>query len=117
MQDNVHRYREGGIVRVALNHSVDYVAGLTAYLAGERESGLALIAKAAEDGFFITPNEAYLQALYDDPGFAPIRVSQEARQAREREKFLAIVCNDNPYEIVWQPAEGTCERSATAGGD
>ena len=47
--------------------------------------------------------------LYDDPGFAPIRASQEARQARERERFLAIVCPDNPYAAVWQPAEGTCE--------
>ena len=53
--------------------------------------------------------------LYDDPGFAPIRESQMARQAREREKFLAIVCPDNPYVTVWQPAEGTCERFAAEG--
>jgi hypothetical protein len=54
--------------------------------------------------------------LYDDPGFAPIRESQEARQAREREKFLAVVCADNPYADFWQPAEGTCERFAAASG-
>ena len=96
--------------------SVDYEEGLAAYLSGERESGLALIAKAVEDGFFILPNEAYLQVLYDDPGFAPIRESQEARQAREREKFLAVVCTDNPYADYWQPAEGTCERFAAASG-
>jgi len=89
---------------------------LAAYLAGERDKGLALIAKGAEDGRFVHPNEAYLQVLYDDPGFAAIRTSQMARQARERKKFLAVVCNDNPYAAVWQPAEGTCERFAAAGG-
>jgi len=97
--------------------SADYEEGLAAYLSGERETGLALIAKGVEDGFFIPQKEAYLQVLYDDPGFAPIRAMQEARQARERERFLAIVCSDNPYAAVWQPAEGTCERFAVAGGN
>ena len=83
-----------------------------AYLAGEREQGLVLIAKAADGGFFILPNEAYLQTLYDDPGFAPIIARQESRQARERNRFLSIVCTNNPYADVWQPAEGTCERFA-----
>ena len=110
INDDVRRNREAGII-------VDYEEGLAAYLSGERESGLALIAKAVEDGFFILPNEAYLQVLYDDPGFAPIRESQEARQAREREKFLAVVCTDNPYADYWQPAEGTCERFAAASGE
>jgi hypothetical protein len=55
-------------------------------------------------------SEAYLQTLYDDPGFATIRKMQESRQAQERNKFLAIVCTDNPYAAVWQPEEGTCER-------
>ena len=121
IRDNVHRYREAGITAVGiasgmdLIYSVDYEEGVAAYLAGEGERGLALIAKAVEDGYFILPNEAYLQVLYDDPGFAAIRASQEARQARERNKFLDIVCTDNPYEAVWQPAEGTCERFAAAG--
>jgi TolB-like protein/Tfp pilus assembly protein PilF len=109
LRDDVRRLREAGEIRSYLSHSVDYEEGLAAYLSGERESGLALIAKAAEDGFFILPNEAYLQVLYDDPGFAPIRESQEARQAREREKFLAIVCDDNPYAEVWQPMPETCQ--------
>ncbi len=113
IRDNVRRCREPGIT----NPIVDYEEGLAAYLAGEHEQGLPLIAKAAEDGYFILPNEAYLQTLYDDPGFAPIRADQEARQARERNKFLAIVCTDNPYEEVWQPAEGTCEQFATEGGN
>jgi tetratricopeptide (TPR) repeat protein len=117
IRDDVRRYREAGIIRVQLDISVDYEEGLAAYLVGERKTGLALIAKSAEDGFFIPQRDAYLQALYDDPGFAPIRASQEARQKREREKFLAVVCNDNPYAAVWQPAEGTCERFAAAGGN
>jgi len=116
IRDNLRRYHEAGITGAELHFGVDYEAGLAAYLAGERDRGLALIAKAAEDGFFIWPSEAYLQALYDDPGFAPIRTTQEARQARERERFLTIVCIDNPYEPVWQPAEGTCNRYAAASG-
>jgi hypothetical protein len=67
-----------------------------------------LIAKAAEDGVFIMPKGG-LQVLDDDPGFASILARQEARQARERERFLAIVCNDNPYADVWQPESETCE--------
>jgi TolB-like protein len=115
MRDNVRRYREADIVRGDLIFdNVDYEDGLAAYLAGEHERGLALIAKAVEDGFFIMPWEAYLQELYDDPGFAPIRAKQEARQVREREKFLDIVCADNPYASFWQPAEGTCEQFAAA---
>jgi hypothetical protein len=115
IKDNVRRYREAGIRTFGLWGGVDYEAGLGKYLAGHRESGLALIAKAAEDGVFILPAEAYLQTIYDDPDFAPIRANQETRQARERERFLTIVCTDNPYAAVWQPEEGTCERFAAAG--
>jgi TolB-like protein/DNA-binding winged helix-turn-helix (wHTH) protein/Tfp pilus assembly protein PilF len=122
IRGNVRRNREAGITAAGLTlffvmFSVDYEEGLAAYLEGDREKGIALIAKAAEDGFFILPGEDYLQVLYDDPGFASIRVGQEARQARERERFLAIVCTDNPYATIWQPAEGTCEQSAAAGGN
>ena len=112
IKDNVRRYRETGLVGGA-----DYEEGIYAYLSGERERGLALIAKAADEGFFILPNEAYLQTLYDDPDFAPIMSGQQDRQSRERNRFLNIVCTDNPYEEVWQPAEGTCERFAAEGGD
>jgi len=112
IRDNVRRSREAGISRTIWDHSIDYQEGLSIYLSGNRERGLALIAKAAEDGLFIPQSEAYLQVLYDDPGFAPIRAGQEARQARERERFLAVVCTDNPYAAVWQPAERTCERFA-----
>ncbi len=112
IKDNVRRYRETGYTNGTWYVSPDFEEGVAAYLAGERERGLALIAKAADGGFFILPNEAYLQTLYDDPGFAPIIAGQEARQARERNRFLSIVCTDNPYAEVWQPAEGTCERFA-----
>lgn len=112
IRDDVRNYHEAGITRANLRNSVDYEEGLVAYLAGEHERGLALIAKGAEDGYFIPQSEAYLQVLYDDPGFIPIRESQEARQGRERERFLDIVCTDNPYAVVWQPAEGTCEQFA-----
>jgi len=110
ISDNVRRYHQAGIAGSKLDFSVDFEEGLAAFLAGGREMGLALIARAVEDGYFILPNEAYLQSLYDDPGFAPILADQEARQAREQNKFLAIVCSDNPYATVWQPAEGTCGR-------
>ena len=113
----MRRYREAGINTYGPCCGVDSEAGLGAYLAGDRERGLAMIARAAEDGAFILPAEAYLQTLYDDPGFAPIRANQEARQARERKRFLDIVCTDNPYAAVWQPAKGTCERFVAAGGN
>ena len=117
IRDNVRRSREAGITRANQMFSVDFEDGFAAYLTGERDTGLALIAKAVEDGYFIAQKEAYFQMLYDDPGFAPIRASQEARQVRERNRFLAIVCTDNPYAAVWQRAEGTCERFAAAGGN
>ncbi|NIL94696.1 MAG: hypothetical protein GTO71_09695 [Woeseiaceae bacterium] len=109
MRDNVRRYREAGIVGDGRTFGVDFEEGLAEYLSGNREKGLAQLDQATKDGVFIPPNEVYLQALYDDPGFAPIMARQEARQVREREKVLAVVCDNNPYEAVWQPAEETCD--------
>jgi TolB-like protein/Tfp pilus assembly protein PilF len=117
IRDNVSRYRKAGIVGDGRSYGVDYEEGLASYLSGDREMGLALLDKGTAGGVFIPPNEAYLQALYDDPDFAPILERQEARQVREREKFLAIVCTDNPYEAVWQPVAGTCEQFAATGGN
>ena len=116
IRDNVRRYREAGIVNY-VNASPDYEDGIASYLAGDDRQGLALIHRAVEDGYFIPPAEAYLQDLYDHSDFAAIRETQEARQARERARFLAIVCSDNPYAAVWQPAEGTCERFAEQDGN
>jgi hypothetical protein len=111
IREKVRRYREAGIstfVRAEL--STDYVDGLARFLAGDHQRGLALIARAVENGYFIRPSEAYLKNLYEHPDFAAIRGIQEGRQVRERARFLAIVCSDNPYAAVWQPAEGTCEQ-------
>jgi len=119
IRNNVRHYNEAGVKTNTLptgGPSPDYEKGLAAYFTGDHEEGLAQIAKAVDEGFFFPPREAYLQALYDDPGFAPIRATQEARQKRERERFLAIVCTDNPFAAVWQPAEGTCEKYAPTGG-
>jgi len=110
IRDNVRRYREAGIVGDDRYFGVDFEEGLAAYLSGDRESGLALLDKATASGIFIPTNDAYLQALYDDPEFAPMLARQAERQVCERNKLLAIVCTDNPYAAVWQPAEGSCER-------
>jgi hypothetical protein len=75
-----------------------------------------LIAKAAEDGYWVRPPAAFQQSMYQDPGFAPILEGQAARQAREREKLLAVVCADNPYAAVWQPTKETCERGVRGPG-
>jgi TolB-like protein/Tfp pilus assembly protein PilF len=109
IMDNVRRYREAGIVGDGRSFGADFEEGLALFLSGDRERGLALLDKGTDDGVFVRPHEAYFQALYDDPGFAPILARQKARQVRERDKVLAVVCNDNPYEAVWQPAEGTCD--------
>jgi tetratricopeptide (TPR) repeat protein len=111
----IRGYREAGIVLTQWSTSVDYLEGIGAYLAGDRESGLALIAKAAKDGYWIKPPAAFQQAMYQDPGFAPILEGQRARQAREREKVLAVVCTNNPYAAVWQPTEETCAQYMPAG--
>jgi TolB-like protein len=109
IRDNVRRYREAGIVGDGRSFGADYEEGLAEYLSGNRGKGLALLDEATKDGIFIPPNESYLQALYADPGFAPILARQEARQVRERNKVLSVVCKNNPYEAVWQPSEHTCE--------
>jgi TolB-like protein/Flp pilus assembly protein TadD len=113
MRDDVRRLREAGVTHGGYT---DYKDGLVSYLAGERTKGLALIAKAVEQGDINPPKTAYLQTLYDDPGYAPILAREEAHKARERSRFLAVVCTDNPYAAFWQPAEGTCEQFAAAGG-
>jgi TolB-like protein/Tfp pilus assembly protein PilF len=112
IRDNVRRLREAGIVgnKYPFRASADYQEGLAEFLSGERERGLALISQAVNDGLFIPPNEAYLQPVYADAGFTPIRQTQEARQERERERFLVIACNENPWADVWQPKKETCEQ-------
>lgn len=117
IRDNVRRYQMAGIVGDGRSFGVDYEEGLALYLLGDRKRGLDLLNIGTAGGVFIPPNEAYLQSLYDDPGFAPIIARQQTRQLRERDKFLSIVCTDNPYSSVWQPAVGTCEQFAAAGSN
>jgi TolB-like protein/DNA-binding winged helix-turn-helix (wHTH) protein/Tfp pilus assembly protein PilF len=112
IRDNVRRYREAGISTSFEIGGPDYEDGLAGFLAGDEQRGLALITRAVENGHFIPPRQAYLQDLYEHPDFVAVRALQEARQASERERFLDVVCSDNPYAAVWQPAAGTCERFA-----
>ncbi|MCW8924701.1 MAG: winged helix-turn-helix domain-containing protein [Xanthomonadales bacterium] len=116
IQDDIRRLREAGFVTTHYM-STDYEEGLASYLAGERNKGLSLIARASEDGYFIWPKTAFLKELFEDPRFAPILENQAARQSRENQRFLNLVCNSNPYESFWQPAEGTCERFAAKAAD
>ena len=112
IRDDVRRQREAGInEHCRPDKCTVFEEGLAAYLSEDYAHGLSLIREAVEDGYFILPNEAYLQTLYDDPDFTPVLAVQQDRQKRERGKFLAIVCSDNPYSAVWQPENGTCERN------
>jgi Tfp pilus assembly protein PilF len=114
-KDWVRRNREAGTVMTSWDMSVDYFEGLCRYFGGERDAGLALMSRAAEDGYWIRPPAPFQQPMYQDPGFAAILERQKARQAREREKVLSVVCANNPYAEVWQPTETTCEEYFSAG--
>ena len=109
LQDDARRLRDVRSVG-GLSYNVDYQEGLAAYFDSQHQMGLNLIAQAVDQGFYIWPNEAYLQELYEDPGFEPIRRAQEQRQARERERFLDIACNENPWADIWLPREETCQQ-------
>jgi tetratricopeptide (TPR) repeat protein len=105
------RMEEAGITLVTWNMSSDFDQGLAHFLAGDIEQGLKLITRAVEDGYFIPSNEVYMQNLYDEPGFAAIRNLQRSRREQERNKFLAVVCQDNnKYAEIWKPESATCER-------
>jgi len=109
LREAVRRYGEAGLTTCdVFIGCVDFDAGISAYLDGDRERGLLLIARSIEAGYLIPPNISYLQFLYDDAGFAAIRQQQAERQTRERRKFLAVVCTDNPYADSWQPSEESC---------
>jgi len=109
-KDFLRRYREAGIVQTDWQTSLDWFDGVAAYLAGDRTAGLELMAKAVRDGYWIRPAAPFQWSMYDDPGFTPLLEEQEARQAREQAKLLAVVCTNNPFAAVWQPAAETCAR-------
>lgn len=116
MEDNIRRTREAGLTLTTDRLSVDFEEGFVAYVSGERDRSLELISRAAEDGYIIAPEDAYFDLFRDEPVFVEILEKQARRQARERARFLAVVCTNNPYVGVWEPAEGTCERFIAAGG-
>jgi TolB-like protein/tetratricopeptide (TPR) repeat protein len=117
IEDNVARYREAGIVGDARSFGADYEEGMALYFSGSRAAGLKLLDRATAQGVVVPPNSAYLQALYDDPGFAHILERQEGRQDRERKAVLDMVCTDNPYKAIWQPSEGSCGGVIGASGN
>lgn len=82
--------------------------GLSAWLAGDRERALELMFTAVDGGALIIFDLAFLDDLYTDPGFTPIRDRYLERQATEQADFLASVCTENPWTDVWTPLEGTC---------
>jgi TolB-like protein/DNA-binding winged helix-turn-helix (wHTH) protein/Tfp pilus assembly protein PilF len=106
---NVDRQREARMTFTYALFSIDFDEGYADFMAGDRERGIGLIAKAATEGFFILPAEAYFDVLHEDSRFAEILERQVERQMREQARFLAVVCTDNPYAGVWEPENGTCE--------
>ena len=102
---------------IADRGAADHMYGLATFLEGDQDKGIELIEKAVKDHAFIYPNSAFLQSLYKHPGYAPIKAMQEAWQKRERNKFLTIVCKENPYEAIWQPEPGTCEQFLAESGN
>jgi tetratricopeptide (TPR) repeat protein len=101
--DNIDRLRRAGFTRTA-----NLYEGYFAYLGGERARGLELIAEEVENGRFLRLTQARYRFVHDDPGFTRILNMQQERSDLERQKFLNVVCNDNPYSAVWQPSTGTC---------
>jgi TolB-like protein len=84
--------------------------GYAHYLIGEKDAGLAALAKVVELGFYVPVFQAYLKELRSDPGFAPLLAKQQAKQSVEREKFLAVMCGlDNPVPNFWRPSESACK--------
>ncbi|NNF12021.1 MAG: hypothetical protein HKN72_02280 [Gemmatimonadetes bacterium] len=102
--DHARRLREAGIT----DPVVELNEGVAAFIAGDREQGLAWISEAVDRGALIFLNLAYLNDLYADPGFVPIRDRYLARQAAERADLLTEACGDNPWAEVWSPMESTC---------
>ena len=108
MDQYVSRRAEAGIVGGNLSWDVSFQAGVLKWLEGKYDEAITLIREAVERGYIVYPNEAYLQDLYDHPGFAEILEIQRQRQESERGKFLSVVCKDNPYAELWSPPEGSC---------
>jgi tetratricopeptide (TPR) repeat protein len=104
--------KEGETRRAAgIDVAPDYLnIGYAHYLIGEKEKGLATLAKVVELGFYVPVFQAFLKELRSDPDFAPLLAKQQAKQSEQREKFLAVMCGlDNPVPNFWRPSEKACE--------
>lgn len=113
--DNARGFRAAGVEAALWEESVDYQEGVALYLSGERERGSKLIARAVIDGFWMPPPGKFQKAMYQEPEIRKALQIQADRQAREREKLLNVVCdNNNPYRSVWRPMPDTCESHLTA---
>jgi TolB-like protein/Tfp pilus assembly protein PilF len=108
IQENARRMRVAGINTTAMDMSVDYEEGVAEYLSGNMAAAIELIGKAVDEGFFLYNNRNYMPDLYAHPQFQRIVSVHEERQAGERQRFLEIVCSDNAYSDIWQPADETC---------
>ena len=101
----IHRRREAAFI--VSQYKLE--EGLILYLSGREEEGLKLIRQSAARGYVEPFDFKQFPALYSDPRLAEIREMMAATRARERDKFLAVACNDNPAAEVWTPLEETCQ--------
>lgn len=114
MKEIAWRSYDGGII---FNGEADYALGLAIFLEGDREKGVELIGKAMDFRKLVPRNRAYLQSLFDDPGFKLLLEAYEVKLASEGKRFLTVVCTDNPYQEFWQSEPGTCEEFLAKGAN
>lgn len=88
--------------------SADYEEGIAEYLSGNMADAIEMIGKAVDKGYFPRDERNVMPDLYAHPGFRRIVSLHEERQASERRRFLEIVCSNNAYSEIWQPADETC---------
>jgi TolB-like protein len=92
-----------------ISFNVDLSEGFAAWYAGDQDGAVSALLSAVKKGLYLPLDRDYLKDLYALPGFEVVREAQIANVERDRTKFLAVVCGDNPYADVWQPLEGSCE--------
>jgi TolB-like protein len=105
---NARHYRDAGIHVSLWEESVDYQEGVALYLSGERSRGAKLIARAAQDGYWLPKPGKFQEAMYVEPEIKEALKIQANRQARERNRLLNVVCNNNPFRSIWRPMPETC---------
>ena len=105
LASDVQRMEDAGIV----SRAVDFGRALSAWFQGDQEAALYALENSIRVPFFLPANLHYLQDLQNHPAYAPIREMREAWLRGERQAFLDVVCQGNPYAAVWQPQPETCE--------